>query len=113
MSEKVVPRLTNRQAAILETIRRSIRERGFPPTIREIAAEHGIKSTSAVSDHLRVLERKGVIRCDVGVSRGIVVLVQRDDAHERALLSEAARCAPIEAVRAALESLVHAHKEAA
>lgn len=99
-------RLTARQAAIMEAIAKSIRERGYPPTIREIGAAVGIKSTNGVNDHLDSLERKGMIRRSRIVSRGITITAQRDDSHERALLAEVARCAPVEAVRAALDALV-------
>lgn len=75
MSADSVPRLTDRQAAILETIRRSIRERGFPPTIREIARATGIKSTNGVNDHLVALERKGFVRREAVVARGLSLTV--------------------------------------
>lgn len=75
MSADSVPRLTNRQAAILETIRSSIRDRGFPPTIREIAAATGIKSTNGVNDHLVALARKGFVRRESVVARGLSLTV--------------------------------------
>ena len=106
MAVRKVPRLTERQAAVMDAIAASIRDRGYPPTLREIAAVCDIKSTNGVNDHLTALERKGLIRRDAVTSRGIVVLATRDDSFERALLAEAARCAPVEAVRAALDALV-------
>jgi len=53
--------LTPRQRQVLEFIRRSIEERGYPPTLREIGAHMRIRSTNGVSDHLKALERKGWI----------------------------------------------------
>jgi len=53
--------LTPRQRQVLEFIRRSILERGYPPTLREIGAHMRIRSTNGVSDHLKALERKGWI----------------------------------------------------
>lgn len=53
--------LTGRQDAALGFIRQSIRDRGYPPTLRELAALLGIRSTNGVNDHLRALERKGFI----------------------------------------------------
>ncbi len=63
--------LTERQEAILEFIRRSIRERGYPPTLREIGTEMNIRSTNGVSDHLRALERKGYLRREDMKSRAL------------------------------------------
>ncbi len=63
--------LTERQEAILEFIRRSIRERGYPPTLREIGAQMSIRSTNGVSDHLRALERKGYLRREDMKSRAL------------------------------------------
>src|ERR1044072_73727 len=51
--------LTDRQEQVLHYIRQSIHERGYPPTLREIGAHMGIRSTNGVNDHLRALERKG------------------------------------------------------
>src|SRR5689334_8248198 len=53
--------LTDRQQQVLHYIRQSITERGYPPTLREIGAHMGIKSTNGVNDHLRALERKGFL----------------------------------------------------
>src|SRR5678810_766041 len=43
--------LTDRQQEILDFISASIRERGYPPTLREIGLHFGIKSTNGVNDH--------------------------------------------------------------
>src|SRR4029078_9850482 len=51
--------LTQRQQMVLDFIRQSISDRGYPPTLREIGARMGIRSTNGVNDHLRALERKG------------------------------------------------------
>lgn len=63
--------LTERQEMILQFIRDSIRERGYPPTLREIGSRMGIKSTNGVSDHLRALERKGYLRREDMKSRAL------------------------------------------
>ena len=65
------PRLTARQAQILELIGRAIARTGAPPTRAEIAAELGFSSANAVQDHLKALDRKGVIELVSGTSRGI------------------------------------------
>lgn len=53
--------LTERQRLCLDFIKRSIADRGWPPTLRELGAWMGIRSTNGVNDHLRALERKGFI----------------------------------------------------
>src|SRR5687768_16547912 len=54
--------LTLRQREILDFISASIVERGFPPTLREIGEHFQIRSTNGVNDHLKALEKKGVLR---------------------------------------------------
>lgn len=44
---------------------------GLPPTVREICAATGLKSTSSVHAHLKTLERKGYITRDAGLNRAI------------------------------------------
>ena len=63
--------LTPRQAQILDLIRDRISERGSPPTRAEICEELGFRSPNAAEEHLRALERKGVIKMLSGTSRGI------------------------------------------
>src|SRR5688500_13588628 len=54
-------KLTDRQRMVLDFIRGSIEQQGYPPTLREIGNHLGIKSTNGVNDHLRALERKGFL----------------------------------------------------
>ena len=63
--------LTPRQKQILELIQDFIHETGMPPTRAEIAAEFGFKSPNAAEEHLRALQRKGVLDLVPGASRGI------------------------------------------
>ncbi len=63
--------LTPRQQQVLELLRSFIEERGMPPTRAEIARALGFSSANAAEDHLRALERKGVIDLCRGTSRGI------------------------------------------
>ncbi len=58
------PPLSDRQRRILEFIDTQIRDRGFPPSVREIGAAVGLTSTSTVHAHLRALERNGYLRRD-------------------------------------------------
>ncbi len=64
-------RLTPRQAEILNLIQDFIAENGMPPTRAEIARELGFKSANAAEDHLRALQKKGVLELIPGASRGI------------------------------------------
>lgn len=63
--------LTPRQAQILNMIQEFISDSGMPPTRAEIARELGFKSANAAEDHLRALQRKGVLDLIPGTSRGI------------------------------------------
>ncbi|MRG91108.1 transcriptional repressor LexA [Polyangium spumosum] len=63
--------LTERQQQVLHYIRQSINERGYPPTLREIGAHMGIRSTNGVNDHLRALERKGYLTREDMKSRAL------------------------------------------
>ncbi len=63
--------LTQRQQMVLDFIRQSIVDRGYPPTLREIGARMGIRSTNGVNDHLRALERKGYLTREDMKSRAL------------------------------------------
>lgn len=63
--------LTQRQQMVLDFIRESIHSRGYPPTLREIGARMGIRSTNGVNDHLRALERKGYLTREDMKSRAL------------------------------------------
>jgi len=63
--------LTQRQQMVLDFIRSSIVDRGYPPTLREIGARMGIRSTNGVNDHLRALERKGYLTREDMKSRAL------------------------------------------
>lgn len=67
--------LTSRQMEILALIERHIEDMGLPPTRAEIAKSLGFRSANAAEQHLRALERKGVIELMPGASRGIRVLM--------------------------------------
>jgi repressor LexA len=63
--------LTSRQAEILAFIQGFIEDSGMPPTRAEIARALGFRSANAAEEHLRALQRKGVIELVPGASRGI------------------------------------------
>ena len=62
------------QNKILDFIRREIEEKGYPPSVREICAAVGLKSTSTVHAHLNNLEKRGLIRRDSTKPRALEVL---------------------------------------
>ncbi|HEX2030393.1 MAG TPA: transcriptional repressor LexA [Actinomycetota bacterium] len=65
--------VTPRQQRILEFIRRTVRERGYPPTVREIGEAVGLTSSSSVHAQLENLRRKGLLRKDAAKPRAIDV----------------------------------------
>ncbi|RMI28629.1 transcriptional repressor LexA [Nocardia stercoris] len=65
--------LTARQRKVLEVIRTSVSDRGYPPSIREIGDAVGLTSTSSVAHQLRALERKGFLRRDPNRPRAVDV----------------------------------------
>jgi repressor LexA len=69
--------LTARQAEIFEFIKDHIEETGFPPTRAEIADTFGFRSVNAAEDHLKALERKGVLEILPGTSRGLRLLIEK------------------------------------
>lgn len=93
--------LTKKQKEILDYIIQTIEEKGYPPTVREIAKEFSMASPRSVSDHLSAIERKGYIRRRENISRGIEVLeyvkrkVPVTDVVEAPLIGEIAAGRPI------------------
>ena len=67
--------LTERQRKILEVIQEAVRDRGFPPTVREIADLVGLASPASVAHQLSALERKGFIKRDPNSPRAIDVML--------------------------------------
>ena len=63
--------LTPRQRDIVKLIQESLRDNGMPPTRAEIASAMGFKSANAAEEHLRALQKKGVLDIIPGASRGI------------------------------------------
>jgi len=80
--------LSPKQKRILKFIRKFLEDRGYPPTIRDIARGFGISSTSVVTYHLTRLETAGHIRRHADISRGIELLTNRQS-HQRTV------CVPI------------------
>ena len=65
------PKLTDRQQQVLDLVLSAIERTGAPPTRAEIATELGFRSPNAAEEHLRALQRKGVLDIVGSTSRGI------------------------------------------
>ena len=70
----------NNQQKILDFIKSEIEDKGYPPSVREICAAVGLRSTSTVHAHLNHLEEQGLIRRDSTKPRALEVL---DGSHAR------------------------------
>src|SRR5437870_8396762 len=74
---KVVPMtevvLTGKRREILDFISAQLRQRGYPPSVREIGQAVGLTSSSTVHAHLGTLQRQGYLRRDPTKPRAIEV----------------------------------------
>lgn len=69
----MAPKISARQRDILDFIEQQMRERGFPPSVREIGDAVGLTSPSTVHSHLNTLQRLGYLRRDPTKPRAIEV----------------------------------------
>ncbi|QHA36252.1 repressor LexA [Rossellomorea marisflavi] len=76
-------KLSKRQQDILEYIKSSVKEKGYPPSVREIGEAVGLASSSTVHGHLARLESKGLIRRDPTKPRAIEILDLVEDSIPR------------------------------
>lgn len=81
-------KLSSRQQAILDYIQREVREKGYPPSVREIGEAVGLASSSTVHGHLARLEKKGYIRRDPTKPRAIELLVREETETVSSTLSD-------------------------
>jgi len=70
---RMAPTISSRQRSILEFIEQQVRERGYPPSVREIGDAVGLTSPSTVHSHLNTLQRLGYLRRDPTKPRAIEV----------------------------------------
>jgi repressor LexA len=110
-----------RKQKILEHIAGTLRARGYPPSVREIARAVGLASTSAVHHHLQILEREGYLErgaaqsrairltptaaLRMGLSSELVPQSVTSEAHLLPIVGEIAAGGPIEAYQDASESI--------
>lgn len=69
------PKLTARQQSVLNCIHRYVRQRGYPPSIREIGDAVGLSSPSSVAHQLKVLQRKGYLYRDQNRPRAVEIRI--------------------------------------
>jgi repressor LexA len=87
--------VTARQQRILEFIAETVRERGYPPTVREIGEAVGLTSSSSVHAQLANLERKGLLHKDPTKPRAMALSEPRADAVTVPLVGRIAAGAPL------------------
>jgi len=70
---------TRRQTEVLNFLKSYLRGHKYPPTIREVAGHFGI-SVKGAYDHVKALEKKGLIACNNNRSRAIEILEDSESA---------------------------------
>lgn len=75
-------RLTKRQQQIFDFICKEVHDKGYPPSVREIAEAVGLSSPSTVHTHLHILETKGYIRRDLSKPRALEIIGEGDSPTE-------------------------------
>lgn len=87
--------ITPRQERIIDFIGRTVRERGFPPTVREIGEAVGLTSSSSVHAQLANLERKGLLTKDPTKPRAMALSEPKAEGVTIPLVGRIAAGAPI------------------
>ncbi|MGZ8637118.1 MAG: transcriptional repressor LexA [Actinomycetota bacterium] len=87
--------LTPRQRRIVEFISKTVRERGYPPTVREIGEAVGLTSSSSVHAQLANLERAGMLHKDPTKPRAMTLSEPRSEGAVVPLVGRIAAGAPI------------------
>lgn len=67
-------KMSKRQEEIMDFIKKEVKEKGYPPSVREIGEAVGLASSSTVHGHLARLEQKGLLRRDPTKPRAIEIL---------------------------------------
>ena len=67
-------KLTEKQNLVLDFLKKSIANNGFPPTVREIGKALGLRSPATVQVHLNTLEDKGYIKRGDSKNRAIELI---------------------------------------
>lgn len=93
-SRKLSP-LTPRQKGIVDFIANHYRDKGYSPSLSEIAKAFGLKAVSTVHQHIEVIKRKGYLQKDNFQPRSISALAQNEHTVEVPLLGKIAAGNPI------------------
>lgn len=80
--------LSAKQMAILDVIQRSVSQRGYPPSMREIGDAVGLASLSSVTYQLKQLELSGYLRRDPNRPRALEVLIEVPQQSEASAFSD-------------------------
>lgn len=81
--------ITARQRQILEAIRDSVEQRGYPPSMREIGEVVGLTSSSSVKHQLSALQAKGYLRQDPNRPRALEVVIPGEGVTPSPVVAEA------------------------
>ena len=87
--------ITQRQQRILDFIAETLRDRGYPPTVREIGEAVGLTSSSSVHAQLSNLERKGLLHKDPTKPRAVALSEPRASSVTVPLVGRIAAGSPI------------------
>jgi repressor LexA len=77
--------LSEKQLSILDVIQRSVSQRGYPPSMREIGDAVGLASLSSVTHQLNQLELSGYLRRDPNRPRALEILIELPSASSESL----------------------------
>ena len=95
-------KLTVKQENVLDYLKKSIANNGYPPTVREICKAIGLRSPATVQAHLDALEEKGYIKKGDSKNRTIELLVDNEYKEKEIvdvpLLGKVTAGSPIEAI---------------
>lgn len=72
-----MPRTSNKAPLILEFVNHFVQENGYAPSVREIGAAVGLRSTASVSYHLQQLQSKGLLLSPGGKGRKRAVVTSQ------------------------------------
>ena len=76
-----MPRTSNKAGLILEFVDQFIQENGFAPSVREIGAAVGLRSTASVSYHLQQLQEKGMLQSPGAKGRKRAIVTSQRPGH--------------------------------
>lgn len=97
--------LTETQQKILQFIIDFRDEKGWPPSLSEIAEKFGYKNRSTVREHLQALEKKGLIQRDEKTARGIELKLDENMFVTRPIIGEAAAGSPVTIYPGAIDTV--------